>query len=273
MRNNFIDIHSIKRNLRFVLLLIKLKLSRMMVFRVSFFGVFFADGTLFLVQLLTFSTIYAHVESIGGWDRGQMIIFVGTFSLINALNMMIYFFGVVDIPNKIKRGDLDQYLTKPVNPLLRLTFESVNPGSFLLVVMSILIIGHGVSVSGIEVSLGAGLAYTGLVLLMTLLWYDMEVLLRTIPFLVVSANGIVQLEEHLIDLNFKVPGTLYTGIFRVLFYFVFPYGVMSTVPTQLLSGVLTAPGLVQALCVVVVFTAFTLWFWRFGLRRYKSASS
>jgi len=267
MRKNII------RNLRFILLLIKLKLSRMMVFRFSFFGAFFADGTLFLVQLLTFSTIYAHVDSIGGWDRGQMIIFVGTFSLINALNMLIYFFGVIGIPDKIKRGDLDQYLTKPINPLLRLTFESVNPGSFLLVVMSVLIIGYGVSVSGIEVSAGLALAYTGLVLLMTLLWYDMEVILRTIPFLVISANGIEQLEGHLIDLNFKVPGVLYNGIFKVLFYFIMPYGVMSTVPTQLLSGVVTGPGLVQALCVVVVFTAFTLWFWRFGLRRYRSASS
>lgn len=262
-----------KRNLRFILLLVKLKLSRMMVFRFGFFGAFFADGVLFAVQLLTFSAIYAHVESIGGWDRGQMIIFVGTFSLINALNMMIYFFGVVEIPDKIKRGDLDPYLTKPINPLLRLTFESVNPGSFLLVIMSVLIIGHGVSVSGLTVSLSLGLAYAGLVLLMTLLWYDMEVIFRTIPFLVISANGIMQLEVHFIDLNFKVPGTLYKGAFKVLFYFVMPYGVMSTVPTQLLSGTLTGPGLAQALCVAVAFTAFTLWFWRFGLRRYKSASS
>ena len=262
-----------KRHLRFILLLIKLKLSRMMVFRLSFFGAFFADGTLFLVQLLTFSTIYAYVESIGGWDRGQMIIFIGTFSLINALNMLIYFFGVVDIPGKIKRGDLDQYLTKPINPLLRLTFENVNPGSFPLVIMSVIIIGYGVSVSEVEVSFSLGLGYAAFTLLMTLLWYDMEVILRTIPFLVLSANGIMHLESHLIELNFKVPGTLYKGIWKALFYFVFPYGVMSTVPTQFLSGALTASGLIQALCVVTVFTAFTLWFWRFGLRHYKSASS
>jgi len=262
-----------KRNLRFILLLIKLKLSRMMVFRFSFFGAFVADGTLFMVQLLTFSAIYAHVESIGGWDRGQMIIFVGTFSLINALNMLIFFFGAVDIPGMIKRGDLDHYLTKPINPLLRLTFESVNPGSFLLVVMSVIIIAHGVSVSGVAVTFALGLAYAGLVLLMTLLWYDMMLILRTFPFLVVSANGILQLENHLLDLCFKVPGVLFKGAFKVFFYFIMPYGVMSTAPTQLLSGALTAAGLAQALCVAAVFTAFTLWFWRFGLRRYKSASS
>ena len=262
-----------RRNFRFIIMLIKLKLSRMMVFRFNFFGAFLADGMLFLVQLLTFSTIYAHIDSIGGWDRGQMMIFIGTFSLINALNMLIYFFGVVDIPEKIKRGDLDQYLTKPINPLLRITFENVNPGSFLLIIMSVLIIGYGVSISGTEMSFALGLSYTALVLLMTLLWYDMEIILRTIPFFVISANGIEQLEGHLIELNFKVPGILYKGIFKVLFYFIFPYGIMSTVPTQFLSGSLTIPGLIHAFCISVIFTAFTLWFWRYGLKNYKSASS
>lgn len=259
--------------MRFIWLLIKYKFSRMMMYRADFFSAFINDGILFIVQLLTFETIYSQVDEIGGWNRGQMIIFVGTFSIINALNMLIYFFGVVDIPGKIKRGELDQYLTKPINPLLRLTFESVNVGSIPLVVLSILIVGYGVSVAGIEVSLSLGLGYTLLVLLMTLLWYDMELILRSIPFFVISANGIMRVEGEMLELNFKVPGVLYKGMFKILFYFLFPYGIMSTVPTQLLSGVLTLPGLVQAICTVIFFTFFALWFWRFGLKHYKSASS
>jgi ABC-2 type transport system permease protein len=262
-----------KRNIKFILLLLKLKLSRMMVWRLSFFGAFFADGALFLVQLLTFQVIYSRVDAIGDWGRGQMIIFIGTFSFINALNMLIYFFGVIDIPDKIKRGDLDQYLTKPVNPLLRLTFENINPGSFPLVIMSALIVAYGVRTAGLTVSFQLGLGYTVLVLLMTLLWYDMEIILRTIPFLVISANGIMQLEGHLIELNFRVPGILYKGVFKLLFYFILPYGIMSAIPTQLISGTLSARGLLQALGVVLAFTAFTLWFWKFGLRHYRSASS
>ena len=232
-----------------------------------------ADGTMFAVQLLTSSAIYARTGSIGAWDRGRMIIFIGTFSLINALNMLIYFFGVMEIPDKIKRGDLDQYLTKPINPLLRITFENVNPGSALLVVMSVFIIGYGVSVSGVTLSFLLVSGYIVLVLLMTLLWYDMEIIIRAIPFFVISANGIEQLEVHLIELNFKIPGILYKGVFKVLFYFVLPYGIMSTVPTQFLSGALTIPGLAHALCVSAAFTAFALWFWRLGLKRYKSAGS
>jgi len=213
------------------------------------------------------------VDAIGDWGRGQMIIFVGTFSFINALNMVIYFFGVVDIPGKIKRGDLDQYLTKPVNPLLRLTFENINPGSSPLVIMSVLIVVYGVHTAGLAVSFSLGLGYAILVLLMTLLWYDMEVILRTIPFFVISANGIWQLEMYLMELNFRVPGILYKGVSKIVFYFLLPYGIMSTVPTQFLSGVLTMRGLLQAIGVVLVFTAFTLWFWKAALRQYKSASS
>jgi ABC-2 type transport system permease protein len=242
-------------------------------FRFSFFGAFISDGIMFLVQLLAFETIYSQVDNIGGWNRGQMVIFVGTFAVINALNMLLFFFGIVDIPGKIKRGDLDQYLTKPVNPLLRITFENINPGSVPLVIFSVLIVCYGVSITSIEITFLTGLVYTVLVLLMTLLWYDMALILRTIPFLVISANGIMQLEDQLIEMNFKIPGVLYRGIFKALFYFILPYGIMSTVPTQMLSGVLSMPGIFHALCVTLVFTMFALWFWRYGLKHYKSASS
>lgn len=262
-----------RRNLRLILLLIRFKFTRMMAFRLSFFGAFLADGVLFLVQLLTFETLYSQVDSIGGWSRGQMILFVGTFSMINALNMVIYFFGIVDLPGKIQRGDLDSYLTKPMNPLLRLTFENVNPGSLPLVVLSLLIVCYGVRVEGIQVSFGLGLGYAALVLLMTLLWYDMELILRTIPFLVISAGGIMRLEEEMLQLNFRVPGVLYKGAFKLIFYFLLPYGILSTVPTQFITQSIRGAGLWAAVATAVFFTWFALWFWRFGLKRYQSASS
>ncbi|MCL2007318.1 MAG: ABC-2 family transporter protein [Treponema sp.] len=264
---------ALSKNLNFILLLIKFKFSRMMMFRSDFFLAFFADGALFIVQLLTFEAIYLHLDSIGGWTRGQMIIFVGTFSLINALNMVIYFFGIVDLPDKIRRGDLDKYLTKPGSPLLRLTFENFNVGSIPLIIFSILIIAYGVRVAGVEVSIFLGIGYTFFVLLMTLLWYDMELILRCITFFVLSAGGIMHIESQLIDFNFKVPGILYKGVFRMIFYFILPYGIMSTVPTQLISGSISPGGLIVSALTVIAFTTFALWFWKLGLRHYKSASS
>ena len=265
-----------RKNLRFIWLLIKYKFSRMMVFRADFFLAFFGDSVLFLVQLLTFETIYSHVDFIGGWTRGQMIIFVGTFSMINALNMVIYFFGIVDLHGKIRRGDLDQYLTKPVNPLLRLTFEEADPGSLPLILLSGGIIAYGVKTAELRLTAPLLLLYIFLILIMTLLWYDMQVILRTFSFFFPASNAIdpiSRIEGSLLNLNFKIPGVIYKGVFKVLFYFVLPYGIMATIPAQALTRMLTFPAFLYALGIVALFTALTLWFWRFGTKHYKSASS
>ncbi len=223
-------------------------------------------------QLLVFSAVYANVDSIGGWTRGEMTVFIGTFSLINAINMTLYFFGVITIPEKIINGGLDHYLTKPMNALFWISFESINPGSFLLIPGSILVILYGVSQFAVAVTVLQAVLYIILVLLMTLLWYDMEILLRSLPFFV-SIQNVNFLEGALMDLNFKVPGVLFKGVFKVLFYFLLPYGIMSTIPTQALSGTLTPAGALYAAAIAVLFTALAIFVWKVGLRGYKSASS
>ncbi len=261
------------RNLRFILTLFKMKQSRMMMYRLSFFGATFVDGSLFVLWLLMFNSIYSQVDSIGGWSRGQMIIFLGTFSLLNAINMTIYFFGVIGIPGKIRSGDLDHYLTKPVNPLLRITFENINLGSAPLIILSIGIIAYGVSLVGMSVSTRTVLMYILFIILMAILYYDMEVIIRIIPFFVISATSIERLEGAAMDLCMRVPGVLFKGIFKVLFYFILPYGIMATIPTQIITNSVSSIMIATSAVVVVVFTIFTQWFWRFGLKHYKSASS
>lgn len=266
-------LNRIKLNLRFIALLTRLRLSHMMAFRLGFFEAFFADGVLFAMQLAVFQAIYGQVDMIGDWTRGRMLIFIGTFSMINALNMTIYFFGVLRIPHLIREGGLDHYLAKPGSALLRLTFERVDPGSAPLILLSAAIVGWGVSVDGLAVTIPLALGYAALTALMTLLYYDMEVILRTLPFFFISTAAVDRLEGELLTLNFKIPGVFYKGALKFVFYFVLPYGIMATAPAQLLSGALGGAGLAQAVCAAVAFTAFTIWFWRLGLRHYKSASS
>lgn len=262
-----------KRNLKLILTLAKLRLSHLMVFRLSFFGAFFVDSSLFAIQLLLFDVIYGQVESIGGWQRGEMTIFIGTFSMVDAINMCTFFFGLISIPEKIRTGALDHYLTKPSNTLLRLSFEQMNPGSLPIIAMSLIIIARGVSLLPAPPTVPEIAGYILLVLLMTLLWYDLMLLLRTVPFFVMSAATVHQMEEPLIELSMKVPGVVFEGIWKILFQVVLPYGLLATLPTQMLTGTLTLPGLAWGCGVALLFTFFALRLWKFGLSRYKSASS
>lgn len=264
---------SMKRNIKIMYMLIKMKLQRNMAYRLSFFGVCFADGSLFLMQILMFSAIYSQVGSIGGWNRHQMLFFIGTFSLLNALNMALYFFGVISIPRKIKSGELDLYITKPVNTLFHLSFENVDLGSVPLVFASIGIIIFAAAGMNTEITAITIIGYIFLVLIMLVLYYDMEVILRTIPFFVIQSTSIERFEEGLLSLCMRIPGILFKGTFKVLFYLVLPYGIMATIPTQFFSGVLSPLGFIYSVAVVAVFTSFTMVFWRFGLKNYKSTGS
>jgi ABC-2 type transport system permease protein len=71
----------------------------------------------------------------------------------------------------------------------------------------------------------------------------------------------------------KIPGTLFKGAFKLLFYLILPYGIMATIPAQFLTGTLSPLGFVYSTLIAAAFTAFTLFFWKLGLKCYKSASS
>lgn len=262
-----------KKYLKVLKELIKLRFQKLLMFRIGFWGPFLCDGSLFAVQLLAFSAIYGNVDTIGSWGKGEMILYIGTFSLLNAVNMMIYFFGVNTIPGKIVNGGLDLYLTKPISPLFRLTFEQMNPGSVLLVILSVLIIGYGLHISEITLSIGTLVSYIFWVTLMQLLYYEMAVLIRSITFYVLSNNRMTQLEDALLSMCFQVPGIAFYGIYKFLFYVVLPYGIMATFPVQSMIGEMTWKMAIQGILTVTGFSILTAIVWKKGLRRYNSASS
>lgn len=262
-----------RKNIKVLKALIKMRFERIMMFRLGFFGPFFVDGSLFLVQLLAFDAIYRNVDRIGTWGQGEMIVYIGTFSLLNAVNMVVYFFGVNSIPDKIRSGDLDLYLTKPVSPLFRLTFEQVNPGSIPLVIMSFCIIFYGIRTAGLEPEGRQILAYTFWVLLMIVLYYDLEVVIRSIAFFTMSTARLEQLEGTGIELCMQLPGIAFYGIYKVIFCVILPYGIMATVPVQSLIGELTAGIALHGLLAAAGFSVLAAGLWKLGLRRYDSASS
>lgn len=262
-----------RKNFRVIKELVKLRFQNLLLFRLGFFGPFFVDGSLFLIQLLVFEAVYRNVDRIGSWGKGEMIIFIGTFSLINAINMIVYFFGVNGISNKIKDGDIDLYLTKPVSPLLRLTFENVNPGSIPLLLLSICIISYGVKTGNMKPQAGDIAGFIICTALMAVLWYEMEVIIRSLSFFVVSTASITKLEEVGIDLCMKVPGIAMKGFFKLIFYCILPYGIMATFPTMCLIGRASITLWAWSAGSVLLFGLLLAVLWKNGIRRYNSVSS
>lgn len=266
-------IRNIKKNGRVLQELILLRFHGLMVFRLDFFGPFFVDGSLFAIQLMAFAAVYTNVERIGGWGIGEMILYIGTFSLLNAVSMTICFFGLNGIPGKVRSGELDLYLTKPISPLFRLTFENISPGSIPLVLMSICIIAYGVWHLEGSITGKAVISYLFWLVIMEILYYEMEVLVRSVSLYIVSTARMEQLEEAGISLCMKLPGIAFYGVYKVIFYLLLPYGIMATLPVQSLIGEMDLPLAGYGIGIVLLFSVLTGVVWKKGLRRYNSASS
>ena len=126
---------------------------------------------------------------------------------------------------------------------------------------------------GITLDAGKILAYLGWVVMMTLLHYDMMVLIRCVCFFLVTNARMEQLEDAALEMCMKLPGIAFYGIWRVIFCFLLPYGIMATLPVQSMSGEMGIRPALQGAAVTAVFTILTVLVWKGGVRHYNSASS
>ncbi len=263
----------ISKKIRIMLTLLRCRVSRQMMYRLSFWTAFMIDLSFFLIQLIIFATIFNQIDTIGEWTMPHMAIFVGTFTMLDALYMCTYFFGVLAIPDKIRSGALDLYLTRPVSALFLLSVESMDFGSILLTIPGFFMVSWGVHELGIRVTAGLIAGYLLLFAGMFLLMYCVMVVLRVTAFWLVRINAFNEMENVLVEFAFRVPGVVYQGIWKLVLYVLLPYGLMATIPTQFLTGGMRLQHWLLAGGVLAGFWVGMGLLWQAGLRRYGSASS
>lgn len=261
------------RHLRLLKMFFKFRLSNQMIYRASFWTAFIIDTSMFLIQLLVFSTLFLNTDSLNGWNKYQMIMFVGTFTIIDGINMFLYFFGIISIPWKIHEGKLDIYMTKPINTLFWLSFENIDIGSGFITIPGIIMVVYATIHLGIKPTLFNTLGYILLVFLMVLLLYSLMLIIRTFSFFFIKTDALFELENELIGFSIRIPGIVFRGVSKFILYVLLPYALIATIPTQFFSQGLSTGMWILVLSVVAAFTLISRFFWRKGLKAYGSASS
>ena len=167
---------------------------------------------------------------------------------------------------------MDSYLTKPVNTLFYLSFENINPGSLLLAVPGMLMIVYSAGNLGISPGFWNISGFVFLIVLMWILMFDLMVLLRCTAFWFTRVDSLLEFENEIVNFSFRVPGGVFKGISKVVFYVILPYGLMATIPTQFFTGVLEGRYWVLTIGITAVFSLLTWVSWKAGLKHYGSTS-
>ena len=202
-----------------------------------------------------------------------MVVFVGTFTILDAVYMSTYFFGVISLPERIRTGTLDLYLVKPASALFMTSVDNLDLGSIVLSVPGMLMVAWGVRELGIRMTFGAVAGYILLMVVMYLLMYCLMVVLRVPAFWLVRITAFQELENSLVEFSFRLPGVVFRGVWKVLLYVVLPYGLMATIPAQFITGGMHLRHWLLVGAVFCGFWVLTITLWRAGVRHYGSASS
>lgn len=241
-------------------------------YRINIVTRIFAELFWYLMQLSVFEVLYTHAKTISGWDVNGMRVFMGCLFVTDVFYMILLSDNMDQFWSLAKKGDLDLYLTKPVNSQFMLSFRKVSVTYFpnLLLCGGYLIWAASrleQSITYLQLAL-----FPVLLISAILISYSLRFMFVTIVVALQDA-GSIQFVWHQLHRLATRPDSLYPSPLRIIVFTVFPVAFFASVPSRLL-----VEGIDPVLLVAAPALGFgTLWlshiFWEKALSYYSSASS
>lgn len=254
------------KQLDFWFSLLKLAAKSAFALKTAFFGriVFMCLNNLIL--LVGWWAVFQSFNHINGWAFSDFMFMSGL--VIAALSLFTLFFrgAGIHLARLIEFGELDPYLIQPRNPLFHICC-SVSDAS-----------GLGDLISGCLLMFFSGLitpGNLGVIILMflaaALLFLSMSILFSSIPFYARDASD---LSERLFFIFFNIagyPGCIYSGLAKFILIFIFPAGVMSILPIEMIHTP-SFGKIITILSISVGFFGLAIFSFYQGLKRYESSN-
>ncbi len=247
-----------------------LEIASEMAYKLEFFilclSLILADMVGPLIVLL----IYTTTTGVPGWGFEEFILLTGTFVLVMGITHLFLARIAYGTVENIRRGKFDKILMKPANPLLYITFSSVDLEGVAEVFVGVVLIGWSIAKLNINMISSEFLVYIFLIIAALLFVYSMFVLVTSFVFLFVKTYAVIDLFYKSSDFA-KYPIIIYGSGFRFFLTFLFPIMIVSNYPAEALLKGFDFIFLIKIITPVIVFFMIALVFWHFGIRKYSSA--
>ena len=254
-------------------LFLKYSLISLMAYRINFvFGMLVELG--YIVIKLTYVYIVFRVgENINGLTPYNVTLFVGTYIIMSGIYSALLFFNFVKLPELIRTGDLDMYITKPISLQFITTLKSVDISVAVPNILGgVIMVVIGWNRSHIEVNAANLIGYVGYLILGVIMTYSIFLLPQMLSFWTVKTTGLTDLSNSLFDFN-QLPMTIYNRVLQGIGTFIIPVFLLTNYsPLFLLNG-LSPLEMVWGIAAPFIFLILVRIFWNYALRHYTSASS
>lgn len=261
-----------KRYLRLFLVNFRYCLLRVLEFRAEVFGWTFSSLFWALLSLFVTNLIFGQVDSIAGWTKNEALVLSVTGSMFNSILWFFVIPSVLDFGEKIRKGDFDFYLLRPVNSQFLISISRFEFDNYLRVFVMILLLYKLVPQAGVFIG---PLNILGFILLLgfgLIIYYSFFFMITTLGFWLINMESLEDLFDTAITMG-RYPTDIFNGAVRAFFFFIIPMAFVATFPVQVLLGKAGFELVFVGLVTAVIFLFLSGHFWNFALKHYSSASS
>jgi ABC-2 type transport system permease protein len=256
------------------LLLVQLRASLLLA--MQYRAEFVIDGAIEVLwsatALVPLLVVYQDRASVAGWSFGEALVVVGFFTLLQAVLEGAINPSLVAVVEHVRKGTLDFILLKPADAQFLVSTARFSPWRSVNVVTAGALFVIAFRALGRAPSLAdCGLALVLLAAAMSAL-YSLWVLVICTAFRAVKVDNASDLFSAVFDAA-RWPSSIFRGVVRVVFTFVVPLALMTTVPARALLGAVDASSVAGALGGALLLLGVSRWVWVRSLAFYTSASS
>lgn len=265
-------LEGMKRYITILAHFFKLSLARAIAYKENFITWTLVTIGWTALMVVFYEVLFLNTNTIAGWTKAQVLLLQGFYFMIEFFMWGILWDNMRELPIKINSGAMDLELTKPINHQFLLSFKTIsfnNINNFILGLGTVLYAvksgGLTITVSSMVMSV-VGLCASCLFIyagwFTTMCWAFWADRFENLYYLFPSLRQF-----------WRMPEAFYTGVLRKIVSFVFPIGLITSVPAEFLLG----RGSWLFLSVLTIFACGLLWLSRVvfatAVRHYGSASS
>jgi ABC-2 type transport system permease protein len=262
------------RAVRLIAAFMKASFQEEAAYRSNFFISLLTSMLNLATGVLGIYVVFGQVDSIQGWDLPSTMALLGVYLTVSALRGL--FIGpsleaLSGMDGEVWTGAFDFSILRPVNIQFLASLRKWRWFAIIDLLLGIGVLILAVIKLGVSPSLWQFFSFLLTLLSGTIILYA---ILLTFAALIFWSPGV--LFTWVFDGIFQMgryPLGMYPGWLRMVLTWIVPVGVITTVPAQALTGSLAAAGLATSLILSLLLFVISSALFRFGLKRYASASS
>ncbi|HET6411707.1 MAG TPA: ABC-2 family transporter protein [Anaeromyxobacter sp.] len=225
-----------------------------------------------LLGLVPILVLFRDRRELAGWSYPETLVVMGWFALVKGILEGAVSPSLTAVVDHIRKGTLDFVLLKPADAQFLVSTARFEPWRVVdilagLAILAVAFQRMGRTPGPLEVLLAGAVLWSATVIL-----YSLWILVVSAAFFVVKVDNLSFLFLSLYDAA-RWPADVFPAVLRVVFTFVIPLAVLTTIPARALLGRI---GPVQVLATAVGAAAFAFLarrVWLSSIGRYTSASS